>query len=136
MKRKYANGKVGSSWIRKEKRWAIYRRDAYVCVWCGKGDMMLTLDHLFVKSHRCRDNHERRLVTACLPCNSRRGALSVSAWLRGLRETGADLDAVLQRMRRARNVAIDKPAVLREMLSGLPPLIDEDHLGVVDGVPF
>lgn len=97
---------------------------------------MLTLDHLFVKSHRCRDNHHRRLVTACLPCNSRRGAASVKGWLRQLREEGADLCAIFRRLQRARNTAIDKAAVLREMLSPLPVLDDQEHYAVVGGVPF
>jgi hypothetical protein len=135
VKRKYRNGR-GSSWIRKAKRWAIYRRDAYACVWCARGDMMLTLDHLFVKSHRCRDNDHRRLVTACLSCNSRRGDASVKVWLRQLRGEGADLCAILARLQRARNTAIDKAAVLREMLSPLPVLDDQEHYAVVGGVPF
>lgn len=66
----------GMNWIRKEKRLAIYLRDGLACVYCGQSvedGVQLTLDHLICYKHR-GTNHESNLVTACLQCNSSRGA--------------------------------------------------------------
>lgn len=63
-------------WIRKEKRLAIYIRDRFTCMYCGK-DLIavnssdITLDHLSPRS--CGGNNEAtNLVTACKSCNSGR----------------------------------------------------------------
>ena len=79
----------GSNWIRRDKRWAIYIRDRFVCVWCGGTEGGLTLDHIFVTGSRFRDNHARRIVTACFTCNRRRGQVRLSAWLRFMLVRGA-----------------------------------------------
>lgn len=71
-----ANGNGGSSWIRKDKRLAIYLRDGFACAYCGR-DLHgapyrdVTLDHLNAK-HRAGNHHHTNLVTACRSCNSSR----------------------------------------------------------------
>jgi 5-methylcytosine-specific restriction endonuclease McrA len=68
-------------WIRVEKRAAIYERDGWECVYCGRGPrdprrmsqaaVILSLDHLTPKSQG-GTNDAHNLVTACLSCNSSR----------------------------------------------------------------
>lgn len=68
----------GSKWIRREKRLAIYIRDGFTCMCCGR-DLRnaephdITLDHLRC---RCREgsNEATNLVTICRRCNSARGS--------------------------------------------------------------
>lgn len=77
----------GSSWIRKEKRAAIYERDGWECVYCGRGprdkrnprqaQVILTLDHITPRSAG-GGNEATNLVTACKSCNSARGDRPVS----------------------------------------------------------
>lgn len=72
-----ANGRLGSKWIARVKRLAIYLRDGMACAWCGaalEDGVQLTLDHLET-GHK--NHHEFNLVTACTRCNSSRGARSV-----------------------------------------------------------
>ncbi len=61
----------GSKWITRVRRYAIYSRDDFTCVYCGSSKN-LTLDHLrpYIKGG---DNKTRNLVTACFSCNSARG---------------------------------------------------------------
>jgi 5-methylcytosine-specific restriction endonuclease McrA len=67
-----------SSFIAKSTRFAIYHRDNFRCVYCGKRDDPpaydgegLTLDHLIPRDHG--GNHKpANLVTACVSCNSSR----------------------------------------------------------------
>lgn len=68
-------------WIRVEKRAALYERDGWACVYCGRGPrdarrwsqavVILTLDHLVPRSQG-GDNTPRNLVSACRSCNSSR----------------------------------------------------------------
>ncbi len=64
------------TWIRTEKRLAIYLRDRFHCMYCGRDlhdarPADITLDHL-----ECRmnggHNHETNLVTSCRCCNCSR----------------------------------------------------------------
>ena len=56
------------------KRLRIYMRDKFRCQYCGEkktaGD--LTLDHILPRS-RGGDNSPVNIVTACVPCNNRKG---------------------------------------------------------------
>ena len=66
-----------SSWIRKEKRLAIYIRDDFRCCYCGQNlksahPRQVTLDHLEPRCNGDWDNDATNLVTACLSCNSAR----------------------------------------------------------------
>lgn len=60
----------GSSWIRKDKRLAIYLRDRFTCLYCGKDlhgvePFEITLDHLSPVG----GNSESNLICACRSCN-------------------------------------------------------------------
>ena len=56
------------------KRLRIYVRDKYRCQYCGekKPAGELTLDHILPRS-RGGDNSPVNVVTACVPCNGRKG---------------------------------------------------------------
>jgi len=56
------------------KRLRIYVRDKYRCQYCGekKPAGELTLDHILPRS-RGGDNSPVNIVTACVPCNGRKG---------------------------------------------------------------
>lgn len=70
-----------SSWIRKERRLAIYIRDSFTCCYCAR-DLRnapareMGLDHLedLVNGggHRGANHANSNLVLACRSCNSRR----------------------------------------------------------------
>lgn len=69
-------------WIRTAKRAAIYERDGWACVYCGRGirdarnygqaQLLLSLDHLDCRSSGKQDNRAENLVTACTHCNCSR----------------------------------------------------------------
>lgn len=50
----------------------ILKRDMYKCVYCGRSDLPLTIDHIIPKARGGEDNWEN-LVTACVVCNNRKG---------------------------------------------------------------
>lgn len=75
---KSSGNRNGSRWIQKDRRLALYIRDGFACLYCGR-DLrnapcaQVTLDHL---TPRCEGGtHDNaNLVTACLKCNSARGS--------------------------------------------------------------
>ena len=91
---------MSSSWIRKEKREAIYRRDNYKCAYCGctcKGDE-LTLDHVKPRAKRGR-NEASNLVTACRSCNLEKSNKTMNQYIAYLEGNGIDLrDAIKRRV--------------------------------------
>jgi len=50
----------------------ILKRDGHKCVYCGKGHLPLTVDHVIPKSRGGVDNWDN-VVAACLPCNNKKG---------------------------------------------------------------
>ena len=50
----------------------ILRRDNHKCAYCGRGDLTFTIDHVVPKSKSGKDTWDN-LVTACLPCNNKKG---------------------------------------------------------------
>lgn len=50
----------------------ILRRDGYKCAYCGRSDLPLTIDHVRPKSRGGEDDWTN-LITACLPCNNKKG---------------------------------------------------------------
>lgn len=50
----------------------ILRRDGYKCVYCGRGDLPLTVDHVLPKARGGTDSWEN-LVCACTVCNNKKG---------------------------------------------------------------
>jgi HNH endonuclease len=80
-KARQGKAQASGQWIRREKRAAIYERDGWACVYCGRGPrdarrmsqavVILTLDHLTPRSLD-GTNDARNLVSACKSCNSSR----------------------------------------------------------------
>lgn len=50
----------------------ILRRDGFACQYCGTRSAPLTIDHVIPRSRGGTDTWEN-LVTACIPCNNRKG---------------------------------------------------------------
>ena len=75
---------------RKISRRALFARDGWRCVYCGTSGGRLTLDHVVPRS-RGGESVWENVVTACAPCNLRKGD-------RSLEESGL----ALQRRRRSR----------------------------------
>jgi 5-methylcytosine-specific restriction endonuclease McrA len=50
----------------------VFRRDGYCCQYCGRSNGPLTIDHV-VPRHRGGGHSWENLVTACSPCNRRKG---------------------------------------------------------------
>ena len=57
---------------RKISRRALFARDGWRCVYCGTSSVRLTLDHVVPRS-RGGDSVWENVVTACAPCNLRKG---------------------------------------------------------------
>jgi 5-methylcytosine-specific restriction endonuclease McrA len=84
----------------------IFARDGFRCVYCGLvlPAEQLSLDHVQPRL-RGGDASEGNLVTACRPCNTRKGSAPAWAWLADLPEERASFlrhaTAVWPRHRRA-----------------------------------
>lgn len=50
----------------------ILRRDGYKCVYCGRGDLPLTVDHIIPRA-RGGDDVWENLISACTVCNNKKG---------------------------------------------------------------
>jgi 5-methylcytosine-specific restriction endonuclease McrA len=50
----------------------ILRRDHHKCAYCGRSDLPLTIDHIMPRSKGGDDSWEN-LVSACMPCNNKKG---------------------------------------------------------------
>lgn len=63
-----------NTWIRAERRVAIYMRDNFTCLFCGiKYDRAnLSLDHI-VPVSKGGSNESTNLATCCKNCNSKKG---------------------------------------------------------------
>ena len=94
------------SWIRKEKRHAIYRRDKYTCAYCGRkySPDRLTLDHITPRQQG-GTNKPSNLVTACDTCNSQKNNRTLMQYVRWLRVNAhyRNVTWVQRRVRRYRN---------------------------------
>lgn len=97
-------------WIRPEKRLAIYLRDGFCCVYCGRdlrnaGPREVHLDHITPRSLG-GDNDAMNLITACAACNCARGNRAIEDYAPG----GALLRICDQR-RKPINVALAKALI-------------------------
>lgn len=99
-------------WIRVEKRLALYVRDGFACVYCGRdlrnaAPADVTLDHLLP---RCSggSNDATNLVTACRACNSSRQDKPWASYA-----TGGAVDRIEQLRHAPLNIAL-----ARSILSG------------------
>jgi 5-methylcytosine-specific restriction endonuclease McrA len=78
--------KYGSRWIRPEKRLAIYLRDDWRCLYCGKSlkyrePKYRHLDHI-VPREQGGTNHATNLATCCKSCNELKGDRDIAEFLR------------------------------------------------------
>ncbi len=62
-------------------QWNVYRRDNFMCRYCGTEKLPLTVDHL-VRWEDGGPTIEENLVAACRKCNKVRGDTAYAAWLR------------------------------------------------------
>jgi len=94
---------MSSSWIRQDKRQAIYLRDGYACIYCGAAvedpGTVLTLDHLHPRNLGGGNEHTN-LVTCCLSCNSSKQDLPMREWYRTLADRGVDVTDLPKKIRR------------------------------------
>jgi hypothetical protein len=115
------DGSVRKAIYRKSERqidqsvsWAVYRRDAYACRYCGKNNVPLTVDHLILH-HEGGPSVEANLVSSCRKCNKVRGDVQFADWLRHphylnvsrnlspqVRELNASLVATLDKIHRVK----------------------------------
>lgn len=63
-----------------ELREYILERDGHKCLYCGKDSVPLNLDHVEPRSKGGSDRPSN-LVLACIPCNQKKGSLSISEFL-------------------------------------------------------
>ncbi len=57
----------------------VLARDRFTCQYCGAQDRPLRIDHHFPHS-KGGSNELKNLVTACEPCNSKKGAKTPGEW--------------------------------------------------------
>lgn len=76
---KAKDGTLTKAIVRKSTRqvdqkisWNVFRRDQYACCYCGNDKTPLTVDHI-VLWEEGGATVEDNLITACRPCNKRRG---------------------------------------------------------------
>lgn len=88
-----------------KQRYAVYAADGNCCIYCGKscgrpgsGLPTASLDHVTPHSHGGTDD-VTNLITACVACNSARGAKTVREYAL---YAGLDHDALMRRIRNAR----------------------------------
>jgi hypothetical protein len=67
-----------------EKHWLplraqIFRRDGYVCAYCGDSEAKMVIDHI-VPISRGGSNDPDNLCVACDPCNSSKNDKLLSEW--------------------------------------------------------
>lgn len=100
----------GSKWCAPATRMALYHRDGFCCVYCGKGadeGAALSLDHILA----CElggTNEATNLVTACVSCNSAKSDLTTRAWFAALREKGVSTETLGARIRRQTARPLDR----------------------------
>lgn len=96
----------GSKWIRPSRRWAIYLRDGFACVYCGRVGK-LSIDHV-VPCESGGTHRSNNLVTCCMSCNSSKQGLSNRKWYARLRERGIDTEKMRHRIARQLRKPLDR----------------------------
>lgn len=92
----------GGSWIRPEKRKAIYLRDGFSCVYCGRHRKQvkeLTIDHVVPPCDGGK-NVFWNLITACKECNSAKQNQPLEKFLQALAKRGIDTEKAKEKLRR------------------------------------
>lgn len=101
---------AGGSWIRPEKRIALYARDGFCCQFCGNGIVdgaRLSVDHVNA-SERGGKNDDGNLLTVCLSCNSAKQDLSMRGWLAYCRKRGMNVEGIAARVAKTTAKPIDR----------------------------
>ena len=82
------DGALQKAIVRKSQRqidsqvsWNVFRRDNFMCRYCGTEKLSLTVDHL-VRWEDGGPSIEANLVACCRKCNKVRGDTAYAAWLR------------------------------------------------------
>ena len=60
--------------------WKVYRRDNFLCRYCGANDCPLTMDHLVLWENGGPSEMEN-LLSSCKRCNNKRGNMQYATWL-------------------------------------------------------
>jgi len=78
--------------ISKRTRFEIFKRDGFTCQYCGAHppSVVLEVDHIAPVAGG-GDNDPDNLVTACLPCNRGKGAVSLSVVPQSLSDKAAEI---------------------------------------------
>lgn len=83
----HKDGTLYKALLRKSQRqidtqvsWNVFRRDNFMCRYCGTEKLPLTVDHL-VRWEDGGPSIEANLVAACRKCNKVRGDIAYAAWL-------------------------------------------------------
>jgi 5-methylcytosine-specific restriction endonuclease McrA len=106
---------MSGSWIKKDKRLAIYLRDGATCCYCGCAVQIgahvsepgaATLDHLRPRE-RGGDNSHTNLVTSCVGCNSSKQDSTMADWLKALASRGIDAAEVRKEISRRKARKLD-----------------------------
>ncbi len=79
--------KTGKAIVRKSQRqidqnisWTVFRRDSYMCRYCGRSDCPLTVDHIDLWEEGGASVAEN-LLSCCKPCNRARGNTPYEQWI-------------------------------------------------------
>jgi len=82
------DGSLQKAIVRKSQRqidsqvsWNVFRRDNFMCRYCGTEKLSLTVDHL-VRWEDGGPSIEANLAACCRKCNKVRGDTAYAAWLR------------------------------------------------------
>lgn len=101
---------MASMWIRPSRRFALYARDAFACIYCSTRGLLdgsnLTLDHVEPRN-RFGGHDNANLATCCRSCNSKKGDRGAHEWLS---DEGWDKNAkerVYRRLRRLPKLTVD-----------------------------
>lgn len=101
----------GMNWIWLITRLAIYYRDQFCCVYCGRSaeehGVGLTLDHVVAYANG-GSNSPDNLVTCCKHCNFSKQDKTMVEWYRVLRARGINTLVVGRRIAKALRTPIDR----------------------------
>lgn len=85
------NGKIVKTLYRKSQRqidnaiqWAVFQRDGWSCLYCGRTGVPLTVDHIILWEEGGPSTMEN-LVAACRRCNKERGNMHYEVWINSKR---------------------------------------------------
>lgn len=80
------SGRVTKGYIKKSlrqidehTRWAVYKRDKYRCVYCGRSGIPMTVDH-YIPQEKGGETTMENLRTSCRECNRLKGNMMPKEW--------------------------------------------------------